>query len=88
MFYLSQELFFPVSETRSHGIVALGGDLSTERLQLAYKSGIFPWFEDGEPITWWSPDPRMVLFLDELVVSKACDILNRNIFTFNQILER
>jgi leucyl/phenylalanyl-tRNA--protein transferase len=47
---LSQELFFPpVSETRSHGIVALGGDLSTERLQLAYKSGIFPWFEDGEP---------------------------------------
>jgi leucyl/phenylalanyl-tRNA--protein transferase len=46
--------------------------LSTERLQLAYKSGIFPWFEDGEPITWWSPDPRMVLFLDELVVSKAC----------------
>jgi leucyl/phenylalanyl-tRNA--protein transferase len=45
----------------------------TERLQLAYKSGIFPWFEDGEPITWWSPDPRMVLFLDELVVSKACE---------------
>jgi leucyl/phenylalanyl-tRNA--protein transferase len=69
MFYLSQELF-SVSETRSHGIVALGG-LSTERLQLAYKSGIFPWFEDGEPITWWSPDPRMVLFLDELVVSKS-----------------
>jgi leucyl/phenylalanyl-tRNA--protein transferase len=61
--------------------------LSTERLQLAYKSGIFPWFEDGEPITWWSPDPRMVLFLDELVVSKSMrNILNRNIFTvtFNQ----
>jgi leucyl/phenylalanyl-tRNA--protein transferase len=53
MFYLSQELFSSVSETRSHGIVAFG-DLSTERLQLAYKSGIFPWFEDGEPITWWS----------------------------------
>jgi leucyl/phenylalanyl-tRNA--protein transferase len=53
--------------------------LSTERLQLA---GIFPWFEDGEPITWWSPDPRMVLFLDELVVSKSMrNILNRNIFT-------
>jgi Leu/Phe-tRNA-protein transferase len=44
-----------------------------QRLQLAYKSGIFPWFEDGEPITWWSPDPRMVLFLDELVVTKACE---------------
>lgn len=88
MFYLSQELFFPpVSQTRSHGIVALGGDLSPQRLQLAYKSGIFPWFEEGEPITWWSPDPRMVLFLDELVVSKSMrNILNRNIFTvtFNQ----
>ncbi|WP_016988591.1 leucyl/phenylalanyl-tRNA--protein transferase [Flavobacterium sp. ACAM 123] len=88
MFYLSQELFFPpVSHTSSHGIVALGGDLSAERLKLAYKSGIFPWFEDGEPITWWSPDPRMVLFLDELVVSKSMrNILNRNIFTvtFNQ----
>jgi leucyl/phenylalanyl-tRNA--protein transferase len=88
MFYLSQELFFPpVSQTRSHGIVALGGDLSPQRLQLAYKSGIFPWFEEGDPITWWSPDPRMVLFLDELVVSKSMrNILNRNIFTvtFNQ----
>jgi leucyl/phenylalanyl-tRNA--protein transferase len=46
-------------------------EICLERLQLAYKSGIFPWFEDGEPITWWSPDPRMVLFLDELVVSKS-----------------
>jgi leucyl/phenylalanyl-tRNA--protein transferase len=85
--FISRVVFPPVSETRSHGIVALGGDLSTERLQLAYKSGIFPWFEDGEPITWWSPDPRMVLFLDELVVSKSMrNILNRNIFTvtFNQ----
>jgi leucyl/phenylalanyl-tRNA--protein transferase len=83
MFYLSQELFFPpVSDTKSHGIVALGGDLSPERLQLAYHSGIFPWFEDGEPITWWSPDPRMVLFLEEFVVSKSMrNILNRNIFT-------
>ena len=88
MFYLSQELFFPpVSQTHSSGIIAIGGDLSPERLQLAYHSGIFPWFEDGEPITWWSPDPRMVLFLDELIVSKSMrNILNRNIFTvtFNQ----
>jgi hypothetical protein len=50
MFYLKSCFFLSVSETRSHGIVALGGDLSTERLQLAYKSGIFPWFEDGEPL--------------------------------------
>jgi leucyl/phenylalanyl-tRNA--protein transferase len=88
MYYLSKELFFPpVSQTHSSGIIALGGDLSTARLLLAYRSGIFPWFEDGEPITWWSPDPRMVLFLDELVVSKSMrNVLNRNLFTvtFNQ----
>ena len=83
MYYLTKELSFPpVSQTNSTGILALGGDLSPERLQLAYKSGIFPWFEDGEPITWWSPNPRMVLFLDELIVSKSMrNILNRNIFT-------
>ncbi|WP_395051262.1 leucyl/phenylalanyl-tRNA--protein transferase [Flavobacterium sp.] len=88
MYFLSKELFFPpVSEANSDGILAIGGDLSTERLLLAYKSGIFPWFEEGEPIFWWSPNPRMVLFLDELVVSKSMrNILNRNIFkvTFNQ----
>ncbi|MFV8345132.1 leucyl/phenylalanyl-tRNA--protein transferase [Flavobacterium sp. ZB4P13] len=88
MYYLSSALFFPpVSQANRDGILAIGGDLSPERLQLAYKSGIFPWFEDGEPITWWSPNPRMVLFLDELIVSKSMrNILNRNIFkvTFNQ----
>lgn len=85
---LTEELYFPpVSETHPSGIIAVGGDLSTERLLLAYNSGIFPWFEDGEPITWWSPDPRMVLFLEDLKVSKSMrNILNRNIFkiTFDQ----
>ena len=88
MYFLTQELFFPpVSQANRDGILAIGGDLSPERLQLAYKSGVFPWFEEGEPIYWWSPNPRMVLFLDELVVSKSMrNILNRNIFkvTFNQ----
>ena len=88
MYFLSKELFFPpVSEANPHGVLAIGGDLSTERLLLAYKSGIFPWFEEGEPIFWWSPNPRMVLFLDELVVSKSMrNILKRNIFkvTFNK----
>lgn len=88
MYYLSKDLFFPpVSEANADGILAIGGDLSPERLQLAYKSGIFPWFEEEEPIMWWSPNPRMVLFLDELIVSKSMrNILNRNIFkvTFNQ----
>lgn len=88
MYFLSTTLFFPpVSEADADGVLAIGGDLSPQRLQLAYKSGIFPWFEEGEPITWWSPDPRMVLFLDELIISKSMrNILNRNIFkvTFNQ----
>ena len=88
MYYLSSELIFPpVNQANRDGILAIGGDLSPQRLQLAYKSGIFPWFEEGEPIMWWSPNPRMVLFLDELIVSKSMrNILNRNIFTvtFNQ----
>lgn len=88
MYYLSQALFFPpIDQANRDGILAIGGDLSPERLQLGYKSGIFPWFEDGEPIMWWSPNPRMVLFLDELIVSKSMrNILNRNSFkvTFNQ----
>ncbi|MBG6110591.1 leucyl/phenylalanyl-tRNA--protein transferase [Flavobacterium sp. CG_9.10] len=88
VYHLSQDLFFPaVSQANRDGILAIGGDLSPERLLLAYKSGIFPWFEEGEPILWWSPNPRMVLFLDELVVSKSMrNILNRNMFTvtFNQ----
>lgn len=88
MYFISEELFFPpVSEANLDGILAFGGDLSPERLLLAYRSGIFPWFQGNEPILWWAPNPRMVLFLDELVVSKSMrNILNRNIFkvTFNQ----
>ena len=88
MHYLTKELVFPsVSEANKDGFLAIGGDLSPERLVLAYKSGIFPWFEPGDPILWWSPNPRMVLFFDDLVVSKSMrNILNRNTFkvTFNQ----
>ena len=88
MYYLTADLFFPpVSHANRDGILALGGDLSPDRLKLAYKSGIFPWFNQGEPIMWWSPNPRMILFLDELIVSKSMrNVLNRNTFTitFNQ----
>ncbi len=88
MYHVTEALYFPAVETASpEGILAFGGDLSQERLLLAYRSGIFPWFEAGEPILWWSPNPRMVLFLDELKVSKSMrNILNRAIFkvTFNQ----
>lgn len=87
MYYLSKDLYFPpVDEADEDGVLAIGGDLSPERLLLAYKNGIFPWFNEDEPILWWSPDQRMVLFLDELAVSKSMrNILNRNIFkvTFN-----
>ena len=88
MHLLSDALYFPpVYEASSEGILAVGGDLSPERLLLAYKSGIFPWFNPGEPILWWAPKTRMVLYFDDLVVSKSMrNILNRNKFTvtFNQ----
>lgn len=88
MYFLTKALFFPpVSETDEDGILAVGGDLSPERLLLAYQNGIFPWFEDDDPIIWWSPNPRMVLLFDELIISKSMrNILNRKMFkiTFNQ----
>lgn len=64
-------LFPPPELATAEGILAVGGDLSTERLIKAYKNGIFPWFNPGEPILWWSPDPRFVLFPSELRVSKS-----------------
>ena len=88
MHYLTQDLVFPsVSKANEDGFLAIGGDLSPERLLLSYQSGIFPCFEPGDPILWWSPNPRMVLFFEDLVVSKSMrNILNRKTFkvTFNQ----
>ena len=83
MYFLLKELFFPdVSEADEHGILAVGGDLSPQRLMLAYQSGIFPWFDNDEPILWWSPPERMVLFPDELVISKSMrSILRKEVFT-------
>ena len=54
-----------------NGLLAAGGDLSPERLVDAYKHGIFPWFGEDDPLLWWSPDPRMVLFVGELHVSRS-----------------
>tara|TARA_R110002074_G_scaffold696_5_gene3945 strand:+ start:104067 stop:104708 length:642 start_codon:yes stop_codon:yes gene_type:complete len=88
MIYLSSQLWFPsVTEASKEGLLAIGGDLSSDRLLLAYRSGIFPWFEDDQPILWWSPDPRMVLFPERFKVSKSLKkVLDSNIFqvTFNQ----
>ena len=72
LFFLNHQLVFPpVSHANAEGILAVGGDLSPERLMLAYRSGIFPWFNEGDPIIWWSPDPRMVLFPNEVKISKS-----------------
>ena len=79
MQYLTQNLKFPdVNETNQDGLLAIGGDLSPERLLLAYSKGIFPWFELDAPILWWSPNPRFVLFPDKLKVSKSMRQVLRN----------
>jgi leucyl/phenylalanyl-tRNA--protein transferase len=59
------------AETEPNGLLAVGGDLAPRRLLAAYRAGIFPWFSEGQPILWWSPDPRMLLFPDELQVSRS-----------------
>jgi leucyl/phenylalanyl-tRNA--protein transferase len=89
MIWLSKnDIKFPSLECVSEeGILALGGDLSIERLLEAYKNGIFPWYSAGEPIVWYCPNPRMVLFFDKIKVSKSLrKILKKQQFavTFNQ----
>ncbi|WDN89077.1 leucyl/phenylalanyl-tRNA---protein transferase [Desulfosarcina sp. BuS5] len=72
IFILSEQLVFPTPHLATpEGLLAVGGDLSPERLLLAYRQGIFPWFSDEEPLLWWSPDPRLVLYPEELKVSKS-----------------
>ena len=65
--------FPPLSAALSepNGLLAIGGDLAPERLIAAYRAGIFPWFSEGQPILWWSPDPRMVLYVDKFRVSRS-----------------
>jgi leucyl/phenylalanyl-tRNA---protein transferase len=77
-----EHIFPPVSHAEPDGMLAVGGDLSPGRLLAAYSQGIFPWYTEGEsPILWWSPDPRMVLFPDELYVSKSMQqLLKRKAF--------
>ena len=88
MYFLTKELYFPpVDEASYEGVLAIGGDLSIERLLLAYQNGIFPWFNDDEPILWWSPSERMVVVPQLYKVSKSTrNLINQNKFkvTFNQ----
>ncbi len=98
MYQLDNRLQFPdVALAQRSGLLAIGGDLSVERLVLAYNSGIFPWYNDGEPICWWSPDPRMVFDLSTaqpLKISKSLRqskrnrgyIIQENVF-FKEIME-
>ena len=65
------QYFPPVDYAFDDGLLAAGGDLSTDRLLNAYRLGIFPWFNKNDPILWWSPDPRLVLFTDKIKISKS-----------------
>ena len=81
VYALDKEIVFPDPNlAEKDGLLAVGGDLSQERLITAYANGIFPWYSEGDPVLWWSPDPRMVLFPDDFKVSKSLkqSLRNRN----------
>lgn len=84
LFFLDETINFPpVNTAEPDGLLAIGGDLSQERLLNAYRSGIFPWYDEG-PILWWSPDPRFVLFPENLKISKSMrPVLNQDRFRFS-----
>ena len=92
MYRLTDAFLFPSPEQAyAEGIVAVGGDLQRERVMLAYRKGIFPWFESDDFLLWWSPDPRMVLFPDRLKVSKSMrTVLRKKQFevTFNKAFDQ
>ena len=82
VYLLNEKMIFPPPQfARNDGLLAVGGDLSQERLLLAYRQGIFPWFMDNEPILWWSPDPRLVLYPAEFRPSRSLQKkIKQNIF--------
>ncbi|MDQ7916219.1 leucyl/phenylalanyl-tRNA--protein transferase [Mesonia sp. MT50] len=85
-----QEPFPPIHKTDEGGLLAMGGSLTQQRLWEAYNSGIFPWYEEEGPVLWWSPDPRMVLFPQDLKVSKSMkQLFKKQAFkvTYNQNFE-
>jgi leucyl/phenylalanyl-tRNA---protein transferase len=91
IFRLVEDMVFPPPDYADpSGLIAVGGDLSSERLLEAYRVGIFPWYSDDQPILWWSPDPRFVLELDEFNISRSLrKTLQRKIFqvTFDRVFE-
>ena len=91
VYLLSDDLIFPAPQLApQEGLLAVGGDLSPERLLLAYQMGIFPWYSQDEPIMWWSPDPRLVLYPAELRITKSLQkTLKKGLFklTMDQAFE-
>ena len=96
VFLLSDTIEFPPPHLASKdGLLAVGGDLSQKRLLLAYRMGIFPWFSNNEPILWWSPDPRLVLYPHEIKISKTLKkIVKKEVFkvtmdlAFNEVINQ
>ena len=96
VFLLTDKFVFPPPHLATkEGLLAVGGDLDPARLLAAYKKGIFPWYSNGEPILWWSPDPRLVLYPEELKISHSlAKILRKNLFQvsmdrgFRQVIGR
>jgi len=86
MIWLTDSIEFPEYEfTSKEGVIALGGDLSVKRLNHAYKNGIFPWFSENDPIVWYCPFERMVLFPEEIKISKSMrKIIHKNEFTITE----
>jgi leucyl/phenylalanyl-tRNA--protein transferase len=86
MHILSNDIIFPEVESADEsGLLAVGGDLSVERLLCAYRNGIFPWYNEDDPILWWSPNPRCVLFPDKLIVTKSMrQVLQNGKFRFTR----
>ena len=91
IYRLPEEIVFPNPElSEEDGLLAVGGDLSIERLLLAYSNGIFPWYNPGEEILWWCPKPRFILKPEEIKISKSMrKIIRKGMFkvTFNNDFE-
>jgi leucyl/phenylalanyl-tRNA--protein transferase len=92
VYLLSSDIAFPSANlTSEDGLLAVGGDLDQKRLLLAYSMGIFPWYAEAEPILWWSPDPRLVLYPEELRISKSLEkAIKKDLFriTMDQAFEQ
>ena len=94
VFRLTEDLLFPPPAlAEKDGLLAMGGDLSRDRILLAYSMGIFPWYSEGSPVLWWSPDPRLVLIPEELKISRSLSqVIKKGIFSvtmdtaFNRVI--